>query len=207
MCPWQLCHQRCHFLVPAVDLVELTHPKQIATREPALAWQLAREVLGQAVNHAFPPDRRLKLGTDVAPDFPVQGHQFGVDRLVCALARLLDELHNLCEGRFDGLKAGGHWQWGGRRWTGRHACEPTKRRQCTRFRASAPCSELDGCARRERRLSGELCRAVEPLLLAGCGHRKFAANAEQLPAVGVSQTLMRMVAPRTGLCRPMSRTL
>jgi hypothetical protein len=54
MYPWQLCHQRCHFLVPAVDLVELTHPKEIAACEHALTRQHARQVPGQAVTDAFP---------------------------------------------------------------------------------------------------------------------------------------------------------
>jgi hypothetical protein len=38
----------------AVDLVELTHPTEIAAREPALTRQHARQVPGQAVNDAFP---------------------------------------------------------------------------------------------------------------------------------------------------------
>jgi hypothetical protein len=58
-------------------------------------------VLRQAVDHAFAPLGRGQLAADVLADLPVQADELGVDRLVGALARLLDEADDFGERRLD----------------------------------------------------------------------------------------------------------
>ena len=128
MRPRQLCHQWCHFLVTAVGLVELAHPKELPLREHPLAGQRVPEMVGQAVDDALAPDGRLELGADVAPDFPLRAHEFSVDRLVGAPARLRDETNDLVEGGFDWLGAcrgdrASSFEWSS---TGRHNDERSK---------------------------------------------------------------------------------
>ena len=110
MRPRQLCHQWCHFLIGAVGLEKLPHPEQVSAREAALPGHRARQVLRQAVHHAFAPDSGRQLGADVLADAPVQTDEFAVDRLVGPLAGLLDEADHLGKRGLDGL--GGTWPGG-----------------------------------------------------------------------------------------------
>src|SRR5215210_6610766 len=78
--PWQLCHQRCHFLVLGVGLVELTHSKEISAGEAPQPWQCDGEMLRQVVYNSFAPLRGFELRADVLADLPVQTNEFPVDR-------------------------------------------------------------------------------------------------------------------------------
>ena len=89
--PGELCHQRCHYLIALVGLVKLPHPEQVAAREATLPRKHTRQMLRKIVDDAFAPLGGRELGADVAAQPPVQAHQFGVDGLVGALPRLLDQ--------------------------------------------------------------------------------------------------------------------
>ena len=115
-------------------------------------------MLGQAVNDALAPNGDLELGTNVASDFPVQPNEFGIDGLIGALARLLDEADNLGESGFDRLGAGrgdcaSGWEGGS---TGSHDDERTKR--STRSRLETPAGAARGLAALPWPLALSLCK-------------------------------------------------
>jgi hypothetical protein len=82
-----------------VRLEQLPHAPQVLHGETAQPRHLLRQVLRQALDHAFAPLRRGQLAADVRPDLPVETDELGIDRLVGPLPRLLDQPHHLGERR------------------------------------------------------------------------------------------------------------
>ena len=93
---------------PGSSGVDERHAVMVAPRAAALPRHRARRELGQAIHHAFAPNRRSQLGADVLIDVPIQADKLAIDCLVGPLTGLLDQADDLGERDLD--LAGVSWR-------------------------------------------------------------------------------------------------
>lgn len=80
-----------------ISLVELAHPEQVRSCEPAEAGIATRELGRQLFDDAITPLGARDLSADMLAELSVQRHQLRIDGLLRATSRRLDERDHLLE--------------------------------------------------------------------------------------------------------------